>query len=59
MELVVVVGVYNKWTHVQLAFQKERPYYLKLFPNTNMRQNKTQSNVERWGTTSAKGGHGG
>lgn len=34
-----MVGVYNKWTHVQLAFQKERPYYLKLFPNTNMRQN--------------------
>jgi hypothetical protein len=55
-KLVVVAGIYERWLHVQLAFQREGPHATNSSPKQTHDKRKRKENVERWGTTS--GGHG-
>ena len=52
-------GVYERWTHVQLALQRRHAKSLDS-PKTNITQKKEETNnYEKMGNTSAKGGHNG
>ena len=56
MELVVVVGVYGRWTHVQLAFPKKKNHVPKILAQkkhmTKERANKCREmrdyKCKRW-----------
>jgi hypothetical protein len=53
------VGVYKRWTHIQLAFQSKKATCPNSFSRQTCDKTKEETNVERWGITSAKGGHDG
>ena len=65
---LVVVGVYERWTHVQLDFKKQmKPHAKQSFPNKHV-TTKEEANVENVGLQAQKmgmveepwggGGHG-
>ena len=51
----MVVGVYERWTCVQLAFQRERATW----GGGKKKKKEEETNVKMWGTTSAKVGMAG
>lgn len=53
---VVMMGVYERCTHVQLAPQKEKVIYQTIFFKINIQQKKEEIIVEWWETTTAKVG---
>ena len=56
--VTVLAGVYARWTHVQLAFQRKQGHLPKILQNKHV----TEEGGNKWnkeGTTSAKSGYGG
>ena len=62
MELIVMlvlVGVYERWTHVQPGFQRQKGIMLNILSQNKHVTKERGNECGKVGTTSAKGGHGG
>lgn len=58
MSNIVVVGLEEILTCVQLFFNEKGLHLKKNFPNQTYNKRKEETNVERQGTPSVKGAHG-
>lgn len=53
------MGVYTRWTRVQLAFQRKGSHAQNISQDKHVTKQKRKQIWKGGGPTSAKGGHGG